>query len=158
MNAHVVICFFFFALALQRPFPDNDHEILPNARADRIYQAYGPLFAWTHGKRWYTGAHPVAVQHNAATVNIFELKPFGSSGCYAIPVVWSTVDQVDVVLGALATSTHANRMNGGGVTSSCQIMHLDGQTVACDLVKKTNGLTVVHVPLVRGCAVLKVCV
>ena len=136
------------------PFPDNDHEILPNTRADKLYQAYGPLFGWTHGKRWYTGAHPVAVQHNAATVNIFELKPFGSSGCYAIPVVWSTVDQVDVVLGALAKSTHANSTNGG---FTCQIMHLDGDMLACDLVK--NGTrTVVHVPLVRGCAVLKVCV
>ena len=141
-------------------FPDNDHEILPHIRADQIYQEYGPLFTLMHGKRWYTGAHPVRIESNNnsafhGSVNIFEMKPF-NSGCYVIPVVWSNVTVVNIVLGILAK---------GQSGSVCQIMHLSGRVLDCivdnSTSKNNNGSSmgiIRNVTIVRGCAMVKVCI
>lgn len=145
------------------PFPDNDHEILPHLRADIIYQEYGDLFQSMHGKRWYTGAHPMTLDvadGEVASANIFEMKPFGS-GCYRIPIVWSNASSVNVELGQNIWSSSVRNSSSSSSTNStlsqrnCQVMHLNGAVKEC----KVNSDGVIrNVAIVRGCAVVLLCV
>jgi len=133
------------------PFPDNDHEILPHTRADAIYQEYGPLFKTMHGKRWYTGAHPIELNvtdGEVASANIFEMKPF-QSGCFRIPIVWSTASSVNVTIGRNIWRTRRRSKK------NCQVMHLNGVVRDC---KVDSDGVIRDVVIVRGCAVVLLCV
>ena len=114
-------------------------------------------------KRWYTGAHPMTLDvadGEVASANIFEMKPFGS-GCYRIPIVWSNASSVNVELGQNIWSSSVRNSSSSSSTNStlsqrnCQVMHLNGAVKEC----KVNSDGVIrNVAIVRGCAVVLLCV
>ena len=136
------------------PFPDNDHEILPHPRADEIYQEYGPLFHAMHGKRWSTIPHAVTIVSSntavssTAVVNIFEMKPFGNE-CYGIAIVWSNTSVIDLSLNVGENKRYTAK--------KCNILHpgMVQKNIECQMTKTGS---ILNIPLVRGCAVVNVCV
>jgi hypothetical protein len=124
------------------PFPGNDHSIRPDEVTDRQYLDYGPLMAAISGKKWVLEPHAVEVVNNQAKANLFKI-PDG----YAAPVVFGK--EIKTVI--------LNIRNIPGLQKViCKAIY-PGNDEYLEL-KSTfiAGMLQIQVPLVRGCAMVKI--
>ena len=143
------------------PFPDNDHELQPNKRADAIYQEYGALFRAIHGKRWFAGAHAVHSVTAGASANVFEMAPFGS-GRFTVPLVWAEAGAktVSLRLRGLARGSDGNGTRSDG-SRGCHVTAMlpgmpDPVDVSFTLNLTADEIAVHSVPVFHGSALLEV--
>jgi hypothetical protein len=124
------------------PFPGNDHSIRPDEWTDQQYLDYGPLLALLRGKKWVLEPHCIDVEENQAKANLFKV-PDG----YVIPVVFGQADQVVKV----------NVRNVPGIDKGTCTAIYPGNEEIVSLKSTTNsGYLQIEVPLVRGCAMVKI--
>jgi hypothetical protein len=121
------------------PVPGNNHCILPDPWVDQQYLDYGSLLDAMRGKQWVLFPHSIRVITGTARANLFE-TPAG----YVVPVVLGGVDKEAVVEleGVKAQSAEALHP-GSSAWRSLQ------------MVSGRNGNLQIAVPLIRGCAMLR---
>jgi hypothetical protein len=127
------------------PFPQNDHALHPSVLADRLYWDYGPLFASMRGRKWVLLPHVVSVKGDAAKANMFKV-PAG----YVMPVVMGgSAAKVEVRVNDLA------EMLASSMALRCEAIH-PGEDAweTCPFTRDGERMTIT-VPLVRGCAMLR---
>ena len=121
------------------PFPGNDHSIAPDPWVDQQYLAYGPLMDAMRGKRWVLSADPISVVAGSAKANLFET----TAGLVA-PIVFGGADEQATV-----------ELNDGNVKRA-EVLHPGSSTwKELKLSVIRAGQFQVTVPLVRGCAMLR---
>jgi len=129
---------------LTAPLPGNDHTILPTANVDQAYYDYGPLLDALRGKRWVLEPHAVEIAGATAKANLFAVP-----GGYVVPVTFGG----DAAT-ARVTLRHLQRQPGQG-GFRVAVIHA-GATDWTPLAVEDNGTIInMHVPLERGCAMVK---
>jgi len=124
------------------PFPGNDHSIRPDEWTDKQYLDYGPLLSLMRGKKWVLEPHCIDVTDNQAKVNLFKV-PDG----YVIPVVFGQSDKVVTV----------NVRNVPGISKVvCNAIYPGKKEIVSLKSKKGSGYLQIEVPLIRGCAMVKI--
>jgi hypothetical protein len=124
------------------PFPGNDHSIGPDEWADRQYLDYGPLMRTMKGREWVLTENPVTVDDGTAKANLFKV-PDG----YIVPVVFGEKDTAKI---KVAVAFAGNYLK---VT----VQHPGERTASTiDNAKVIDGKLLLTVPLVRGCAMIKI--
>jgi hypothetical protein len=121
------------------PFPGNNHCILPDPWVDRQYLDYGPLLDAMRGKRWVLLPHPVSVAAGSAIANLFE-TPKG----YVVPVMLGGADKEAVVQVKGIAANSAEALHPASI--AWKPLHV---------VPVRGGKLEITVPLVRGCAMLR---
>lgn len=121
------------------PFPSNNHSITPDPWVDRQYLDYGPLLDAMRGKRWVLLPNPITVASGAARANLFE-TPAG----FVVPVMLGGADKQAVV------ELH-------GLNANCaEVLHPGSSSwKPSKLTTIRNGSIQITVPLIRGCAILR---
>ena len=128
---------------LTAPVPGNDHTILPREDVDRCYLDYGPLLDALRGKRWVLLPHVLDVVEDKAKANLFEVP-----GGYVIPVTFGQGERVTVVLRGLPRLA-------GQEGFRAEVVH-PGQNEWLPLaIEDDSDKLTCSVPLIRGCAVVK---
>jgi len=124
------------------PLPENDHTINPDPWAERYYLDYGPLLDGLVGKRWVLEPRPIEVVSGGAKANLFEVP-----GGYAVPVV----------LGGDSRSARV-RIRGLGSRGDwrVEVLHPGKREPSPLRADVESGDLALDVPLVRGCALLRV--
>ena len=123
------------------PFPGNDHTILPGPRADRWYLDYGPLLDAMRGKKWVLVPHCVDSDTPGAKVNLFEVP-----GGYALPVTFA---------GPATSAVVHVRGLPGLVSLRADALHPAAAQPTAVPAAMTRGALELQVPLVRGCAMVR---
>ena len=131
------------------PFPENAtpvpwlHAIQPGEWAERQYRDYGKMLDLNQGKQWVLKAHVITVKDDLAKANLFNV----SQG-YAIPVVFGGRNaKVTVVL---------RKFRGLPEQPVFEALH-PGSDKWVPVTAAATGSTVeLDVPLVRGCAMVRV--
>ena len=127
-------------------FPDNDHEILPSAKADAVYQEYGALLAKLHGMRWSTIPRAVVETSGHFLANAFERRPFGH-GHFAVVIG----------MGPPNASHAALQMRGlGSARCSVRAWSLGSAAVTVETATTDGALGISVAGIVRGLAVLHI--
>ena len=124
------------------PFPLNDHSVEPNILVDKKYSDYGPILDAMRGKKWVLAPHVVSVDEGAAKANAFEVP-----GGWAIPVVF----------GGVRPSVRIRLRNLGDLAGvkTARVLH-PGSEEWLSIAVATQGVErVLDVPLVRGCAMVR---
>ena len=124
------------------PYPGNDHSIHPDDEIDQLYLDYGPLMKLMQSRQWVLEAHAVSVEDNLAKTNIFKIP-----GGYSIPVVYGEESRVRVKI--------AN-IEGLNSQTTCVAYHPGKETPVELQLLKTGKTWYIDVPLVRGCAMIKI--
>jgi hypothetical protein len=106
----------------------------PEKTADQLFLDYGPLLDAMRGKKWVLNPH--CVESADAKVNLFEVP-----GGYALPVTFG---------GETATV----RVRGVGKVK-CEAIHPGLEKPVPLAGKFQNGVLELTVPLVRGCAMVR---
>lgn len=75
------------------PYPTNNHCIMPEPSADKLYMDYGPLLDAMRGKKWVLEPNCVESTTQGVKVNLFEV-PYG----YAVPVTFGGTAESAVVI------------------------------------------------------------
>jgi hypothetical protein len=123
------------------PFPGNDHSIRPDEWTDKQYLDYGPLLSLMRGKKWVLEPHCIEVIDNVAKANLFKV-----SGGYVIPVVFGKeVKEVTINVRNVAGLEHI----------VCKALYPGSEDVITLKSETDSGSLKIHVPLVRGCAMVK---
>ncbi len=125
------------------PLPGNDHTILPETDTDQHYLDYGPLLDALRGKRWVLQPHCIEVADARAKVNLFEVP-----GGYVVPVTFGKADRVSLVLRGLARLP-------GQESFRAEVIHPGGTGWVSLSVQEAGDTLSLDVPLVRGCAMVK---
>ena len=121
------------------PFPGNDHSIAPDPWVDRQYLDYGPLLDAMRGKRWVLTPDPIRVLSSAASVNLFE-----TPGGFVAPVMLGGTDKQAIV------------ELEGIEAHSVEVLHPGSSAwKSLQLESERSGNIRITVPLIRGCAVLR---
>jgi hypothetical protein len=131
------------------PFPENGtpvpwlHAIQPGAWAENQYRDYGPLLDANQGKRWVLKAHVITVKDELAMANLFEV-----AHGYAVPIVFGGRNaKATVVL---------RKFDGLPEQPLCEARH-PGSDKWVPVTTVSTGSTIeLDVPLVRGCAMVRV--
>jgi hypothetical protein len=124
------------------PFPGNDHSIHPDDWTDKQYLDYGPLLSLMRGKKWALEPHCVEVTEGAAKVNLFKVDKG-----YVIPVVFGkTGKEVTVIVRNVA----------GLKNVRCSAVYPGSEDVIKLNSKEVSGSLNIQVPLVRGCAMVRI--
>ncbi|MCF7673910.1 MAG: NPCBM/NEW2 domain-containing protein [Akkermansiaceae bacterium] len=123
------------------PYPNNNHCINPEPRADRLYLDYGPLLTAMRGRKWVLVPHCVETTTPGVKMNLFEV-PAG----YALPVTFG---------GTAETATVRIRNIHGLDKLRASVLHpgADGATPVSRLLK--DGVLTLTIPLKRGCAMIQ---
>jgi hypothetical protein len=128
---------------LTAPVPGNDHCMLPDAKRERYYFDYGPLFDELRGKRWVLLPHVVRVEGEKALANIFEVH-----GGYAVPIINGGKESaVQVVLQGLPKLP-------GQKGFRSEVIHPAEAKAAKVETAEEGDILRATVPLKRGCAML----
>lgn len=124
------------------PFPGNDHSILPDEWTDQQYLDYGPLMSAMKGKKWVLEPHCLEVVNGAAKANLFEVP-----GGYVVPVVFGEPGSTVTIRIKNTPGLESVKCEGiyPGVGSSFSLES-----------SFTDGILSVKVPLVRGCAMVRI--
>ena len=124
------------------PFPGNDHSILPETWTDQQYLDYGAMLIAMRGKKWVLAPHCIEVQNGSAKANLFKL-PDG----YVAPVVFGKKTKS-------VTLTIKNIL--GLENAKCRAIY-PGKTSQRVLKSEfKSGVLIIHVPLERSCAMVKI--
>ncbi len=123
------------------PFPKANHNTTPNAAIEEWFLDYGPLFNAMRGKKWVLIPHVIEVASGNALANLFEVK----SG-FVMPVMFGgSATTATVELGPLPIAQlHSVEVLHPGVASATPITPT-----------QQGGRIVLEVPLVRGCAMVR---
>ena len=121
------------------PFPNNNHCLLPSALADKMFLDYGPLMDAIRGRKWVLTPH--CVESDAANVNLFEV-----SDGYVLPVT---------LAGTTETISVRIRNISGLKTVKCEAMHPGIEKPVPLTARFENDGLELTVPLVRGCAMVR---
>ncbi len=126
------------------PLPHNDHTINPSALADRFYLDYGPLLDAIRGRQWVLQDHVVEVVGDLAKANVFSVP-----GGFAIPVTFGgKAAEVELVLQHLPRTPEVGRYRA-------EVIHPGrGEWRPLPQVAYSDRIAI-RVPLVRGCAMLR---
>jgi hypothetical protein len=126
------------------PYPLNNHCLRPSPLADAAYLDYGPLLDSLRGKKWVLRPHAVEVAGEKAKANLFEVP-----GGYVVPVVFGGEEpKATVILRGLSRPAGSK---GFRVEAICP-----GQDRRMPVAATDHGDRIVlGVPLVRGCAMVK---
>lgn len=126
------------------PYPWNNHCLKPEEHCDQVYLDYGPLLDAMRGKKWVLAPHCVETKTPGVRVNLFEVP-----GGYALPVIFGGTNQTAFVqvrdLPRL-DSVHCDALQPGKDAASPVPVesHFD------------NDVLEMTVPLVRGCAMVRI--
>jgi len=123
------------------PYPHNNHCITPEPQADQLYIDYGKLLDALRGKKWVLAPHCVESKTPGVKVNLFEVL-----GGYALPVTFGgDTKEAEVIVRNIA---ELNKLKIEAVYPG---------TNAPVTIQPTfiNGTLALKVPLVRGCAMVK---
>ena len=125
------------------PYPDNDHSLVAGGWVEQAYLDYGPLLDAMRGKKWVLAPHACVVESGEAKANVFQVP-----GGYAVPVVFGGKKKsVRVILHGL---------EGLGTNAECSVIHPGlEKSVPVSLTKRGTHL-ILDVPLVRGCAMVRI--
>ena len=124
------------------PFPGNDHSLPPSEWVDGQYLAYGPLMNAMRGRTWMLNAHAVEVRDSQAIANLFAVE-----GGWVAPVVFG---------GSNTSATVRLQLPGVSGPLEIQALH-PGTDCPVDVKwRKDKSTYVMDVPLVRGCAMLRI--
>ena len=128
------------------PFPENDHSILPDPWIDEYFLDYGPLFSSLKERKWILIDHVIRVEGDKAKANLFE-APAG----FVIPVVLGgTNENARIHIAKLP-----KQYDRGDLT--VRIIY-PGETVWKTIGTISGDQPIdLDVPLIRGCAVVKLC-
>jgi hypothetical protein len=121
------------------PYPWNNHCIHPEPAADQLYLDYGPLLDALRGKKWVLTPH--CVESDAAKANLFQVP-----GGYALPVTFA---------GKAETATVRVRNVPGLKTARCEAIHPGMEKPVPVAAQFKNGTLQLTLPLVRGCAMVR---
>ena len=160
--------------------PKNDHSIVPgSAIVERAYRDYAPLFDAMHGARWLLTARPASVEPPSGTrnttsssasgpfVNIFTSGSGEGDDGGRLPMLLVTV-MLGAEHGTDAANTTVLTLNLGPTVSALGWPVVEGASVGAlyprsgsetalgEAVSLGRGEWQVHVPLVRGCALVRV--
>jgi hypothetical protein len=125
------------------PYPEADHTIGPDPWVDAEYLKYGRLFNAIRGRRWILTSNVVSCVNSTAKVNFFEIP-----GGFVIPVTFGAGPQAEIVCKI------PHEINADELT--VQVLHPDAEQWE-DLsvsVESENSIRL-HVPLKRGCAMVR---
>ncbi|MEW6741248.1 MAG: NPCBM/NEW2 domain-containing protein [Planctomycetota bacterium] len=126
------------------PFAANDHTITPSPHAEALYLAYGELFNALRGRQWVLLPRAVQMEGGTAKANVFEVP-----GGHVIPVVFGgATDKVTIVVRGLA-------LGSGGAPSTLEVLHPGAATWKPQPADLSSGVIRAEVPLVRGCAMVR---
>jgi hypothetical protein len=122
------------------PYPNNNHCITPEPKADLLYVEYGKLLQAQRGKQWVLTPHCVSTTTPGVKVNLFEVP-----GGYALPVTFAGDAKDAVVRVKNITGLATLRVTAlhPGVEKTVEVL---------SVVK--DGVLELRVPLVRGCAMV----
>jgi hypothetical protein len=121
------------------PFPNNNHCLRPSALADKMFLDYGPLLNAIRGRKWVLTPH--CVESDTAKVNLFEV-----SDGYVLPVT----------LGGNAKTASVRVSNVPGLkTTKCEAIYPGIEYPVQLTTRFKNGGLELTVPLVRGCAMVR---
>lgn len=125
------------------PFPKANHTTLPNAALEQKFLDYGAMFNAMRGKKWVLQPHVVKVTGNNALANVFEVK-----GGFVVPIMFGgSANSATVELNNLPIETlHSVEVLQPGVATP----------VALTATQNGDIITLTDVPLVRGCAMVKI--
>ena len=121
------------------PYPWNNHCINPEPKAEKLYCAYGPLLSAIRGKKWVLAAHCVESVTPGVKVNLFEVP-----GGYTLPVTFG---------GKTATVRVRNLPDLGKM--KCEALHPGREVASPAKSCFHDGMLELTVPLVRGCAMVR---
>jgi hypothetical protein len=131
------------------PVPGNDHTLVPSPAMDKLYIDYGHLFALLAGKKWVLQPHCLETKNSAANnnvaVNLFE-TPQG----YIIPVCFAK-EETEIVIRNVSDLTNANELKA-------EAFYPAEEKPAEIPVQKTGNEIILHVPVKRNCAMIKLLV
>jgi CubicO group peptidase (beta-lactamase class C family) len=123
------------------PYPFNNHALRPHLQTDRHYLAYGPLMDAMRGKKWVLEPHCVETSTPEVKVNLFQVP-----GGYAVPVTF----------GGNAKEAVVYVRNVSGLENvRCEALHPGVEKPLSISSTFKNGTLELHVPLYRGCAMVK---
>jgi hypothetical protein len=147
------------------PYPWNNHCIIPDMtwnefygkystlferdtghlwmKPEQYYLAYGPLLNAMRGKKWVLAPHCVEVVGDVAKVNLFEVP-----GGYAMPVTFGGKAEFADVLIKNVPGLDATKIS---------VLHPGAEAprpLSADASHGKDGAVRLHVPLVRGCAMV----
>jgi hypothetical protein len=124
------------------PFPGNDHSIRPDEWTDKQYLEYGPLLALMNGKKWVLEPHCIEVADDLARANLFRV-PEG----YIVPVVFGKdAEEVTIEIRNVTGLEH----------KICKALYPGREEILALKSEESSGSLKIHVPLVRGCAMVKI--
>jgi hypothetical protein len=126
------------------PVVGNDHTIIPDPWADPYYLDYGPLLDALRGRKWVLGPQPVEVAGQVARANVFAVP-----GGYVAPVVMGgAAPEATVTLRGLDLAEAAHAL-------WVEVLHPGESRWQAVAARRTPGGLQANVPLVRGCAMLR---
>lgn len=124
------------------PFPGNDHSIRPDEWTDKQYLDYGPLLSLMRGKKWVLEPHCIEVSEGLAKSNLFKVP-----GGYVIPVVFGGSSEMVSLNVRIVT---------GLSKVSCKAVYPGSDKVVLLKSEEKSGALNIQVPLIRGCAMVKI--
>ena len=131
--------FLYMGVFPMAPFPGNDHSLPPSEWVDRQYLDYGPLMNAMRGRTWVLDPHAVEVGDGAAIANLFAVK-----GGWVAPIVF----------GGTKTNATVRLFVQGAM--SMDALHPGSEHPVAVSFRKQGAIYEVDVPLVRGCAMLRI--
>ncbi len=136
--------FLYLGMFPMAPFPQNDHSILPGEEAEKLYTDYGPLLAAMKCRKWCLLPQAFQLNKGDVRVNLFKV-PAG----YLMPVMLGgSAASADITLRGLPELMAGKKIK-------CEVIHPGNEAwneLAC---RREEAAASVHVPLVRGCAMVR---
>lgn len=124
------------------PFPGNDHSLLPDEWVDKQYLDYGPLLSAMRGRKWVLEPHCLEVVKKLAKANLFKVP-----GGYVVPVVFGgKAEKVTIYIRNISQLENV----------VCKAIYPGSEVTAILKAKFNDGSLQIQVPLVRGCAMVKI--
>lgn len=123
------------------PFPFNNHALRPHPKTDQYYLDYGPLLKTLRGKKWVLAPRCIETTTKDVKVNLFE-----TVNGFIAPITFGFGSTNAIVIIRNISSLKKMRVTAffPGIEDSIS-----------PLVEWNDDVLVIDVPLLRGCAVLK---
>jgi hypothetical protein len=134
--------FLYMGVFPMAPFPGNDHSLAPSEWVDRQYLDYGPLMRAMQGRNWVLEPHAVEVPGGDAIANLFTVP-----GAWVAPVVFG---------GTKAKVTLRLRLGDVSGAVTMDALHPGSDRPVSVPYRKQGMVWQANVPLVRGCAMLRI--
>ncbi len=125
------------------PYPLNNHCIQPSPQRDEWYLDYAPLFELLRGKQWVLEPRCIEVKDGTAKANLFKVP-----GGWVAPVMFGGTNSVAIV--------KIQNVPGIDQNVHCEAVHPGTSKNTAATASWNAGTLEVSVPLVRGCAMLKI--